>query len=116
MPATARGTRWRSGWVATRGMPIHADPEVARAAGFERPISHRLNALGLAGLAIVNTCAPGCPGQLQALAARFVQPGLRGDTVRVEVFGELAGAIRVRARAVERGVQLIDRGTCELAA
>jgi acyl dehydratase len=95
-------------------MPIHADPAVAREAGFERPVSHGLNNLGLACRAILKTCAPGRPERLRALAARFVAPGLPGDTVRVELFQRDGGALGFRATAIERGVRLLDRGRCEL--
>jgi len=95
-------------------MPIHADPAVAREAGFERPISHGLNNLGLACRAILKACAPGRPERLRALAARFVAPGLPGDTVRIELFDRDGATLAFRATAVERGVRLLDRGSCEL--
>lgn len=94
-------------------MPIHADPAVARQAGFERPISHGLNNLGLACRAILKRYLPGQPGRVQAMAVRFAQPGLPGDTVRVEM-QRLGDVIRFRARALERGVLLLDRGECRL--
>ena len=101
--------------VASRDwMPIHADPEVAREAGFERPIAHGLNNLGLACRAILKACAPGRPERVRGLAVRFVAPGLPGDTVRVELFDGGAGLVRFRASAVERGVRLLDRGCCTL--
>ena len=95
-------------------MPIHADPAVAREAGFERPISHGLNNMGLACRALLKTCAPGHPQRLRSMAVRFVQPGLPGDTVRIEIFKGAGATLRFRATAVERGVRLLDRGTCEL--
>ena len=102
--------------VASRDwMPIHADPDVARDAGFERPISHGLNNLGLACRAILKAVLPGRPDRLRAIAVRFVQPGLPGDTVRVELFDVGAGRLQFRATAVERGVRLLDRGSCTLA-
>lgn len=102
--------------VASRDwMPIHADPEVARRAGFERPISHGLNNLGLCCRALLKTCAPGRPERLRSMAARFVQPGLPGDRVVVEIFeGGEAGTLRFRATATDRQVLLVDRGTCTL--
>jgi acyl dehydratase len=95
-------------------MPIHADPDVALEAGFERPISHGLHNLGLACRAIVKTVAPGRPERLRALAARFVAPGLPGDTVRIELFDHRDTTLQFRATAIERGVRLLDRGTCAL--
>jgi hypothetical protein len=95
-------------------MPIHADPAVAQEAGFERPISHGLNNLGLACRAILKTCARGKPERMRSLAARFVAPGLPGDTVSIEIFEGEGATLRFRATAVERGARLLDRGTCAL--
>lgn len=103
--------------VASRDwMPIHADPGIAREAGFERPISHGLNNLGLACRAVLRACGAERPERIRAMAVRFVQPGLPGDTVRVELFDAGGGRLHFRARALERGVLLLDRGRCELGA
>jgi acyl dehydratase len=92
-------------------MPIHADPEVARAAGFERPISHGLNTFGLACRAILKRCAPRAPERLRSMSARFVGPALPGDTIRVEIYRD-GERVRFRALALERGVLVLDRGDC----
>jgi acyl dehydratase len=94
-------------------MPIHADPTVARRAGFERPISHGLNNMGLACRAILKRHLPGQPERLRDMAVRFVQPGLPGDTVRVEM-QRRGNTVHFRARALERDVLLLDRGECTL--
>ncbi len=94
-------------------MPIHADPAVARQAGFERPISHGLNNLGLACRAVLKRFAPGRPAVLRSLAARFVAPGFPGDTVRVAM-QRVGGRVSFRVHAVERDVLLLDRGECTL--
>ncbi len=100
--------------VSRDWMPIHADPAIAREAGFEVPISHGLNNLGRACRAVLKHFAPGQPERLLSFGARFVAPGLPGDTVRVSMFRDGPARVRFRAEAVERGVRLIDRGTCEL--
>ena len=92
-------------------MTIHADPEVARRAGFERPISHGLNTMGLAMRVILRRHAPEA---VRALSVRFAAPGLPGDTVRVELF-EAGDGVFFKAHALERKVPLLDRGHCELA-
>lgn len=96
-------------------MPIHADPATARQAGCERPISHGLHTLGVAARAILRRHAPGAPERLRALSVRFASPGLPGDTVRIELFHGADG-LRFRARALERGALLLDRGRCTLQA
>ena len=95
-------------------MPIHADPAIARDAGFDRPISHGLNTMGLACRAILKRFAPGRPERLEAMAVRFVAPAYPGDTIRIEMFAG-RDAIRFRAWAVERHVLVLDRGECRLA-
>ena len=95
-------------------MPIHADPDIAREAGFARPISHGLNTFGLACRAALKTFAPRRPERLVSMAARFAAPAYPGDTIRVELF-ETANGLRFRARALERGVVVLDRGEIGLA-
>jgi len=95
-------------------MPIHADPVIARDAGFDKPISHGLNTMGLACRAILKRFAPGRPERLKAMAVRFVAPAYPGDTIRIEMFAG-GDAIRFRAWAVERHVLVLDRGECRLA-
>jgi MaoC like domain/N-terminal half of MaoC dehydratase len=53
-------------------MPIHADPAVARRAGFERPISHGLNNLGLACRAVLEHFARGAPERFVEMGVCFV--------------------------------------------
>ena len=94
-------------------MPIHADPVVARQAGFERPISHGLNTMGLACRALLKHGCPQQPERLVSMFARFVEPALPGDTIRIEWFATV-GAVRFRAWAVEREVLVLDRGECRI--
>ena len=90
-------------------MPIHADPDIARAAGFDRPISHGLNTFGLACRAVVKLYAPRQPEKVVAMATRFAAPALPGDTIRIELF-ETPDGLRFRAQALERSVLVLDRG------
>lgn len=95
-------------------MPIHADPTIAREAGFDRPISHGLNTMGLACRAILKRYAPQQPERLRTMAVRFVAPAFPGDTIRIDMLDD-GGSIRFRAWAVERKVMVLDRGECRLA-
>ena len=96
-------------------MPIHADPAVARQAGFERPISHGLNTMGLACRAILKHFSPRRPERLRSMFVRFVQPAYPGETIRVELFDEGNDKLRFRALAVERNVVVLDRGEARVA-
>lgn len=51
--------------------PLHADPQVAGAAGFQRPILHGLATYGVACHAILKSCCDYRPERLRALSARF---------------------------------------------
>lgn len=93
-------------------MPIHADPQLARSAGFVRPISHGLNTLGIACRAILNFGPPDAASKLRGMAVRFVSPAYPGDTIRVELF-KRPGGLRFRAHSVERRVVVLDRGHCD---
>ncbi len=94
-------------------MPIHADPDIAREAGFPRPILHGLNTFGLACRAALKLYAPRRPGRIAAMAARFTAPAFPGETIRVELF-ETTEGLRFRAVALERGAIVLDRGEIEL--
>ena len=95
-------------------MPIHADPDIARDAGFERPISHGLNTFGLACRAALKHFAPGHPEKLISMSVRFAAPAYPGDTIRIELFATTVG-VRFRARALERRVLVLERGEIQLA-
>jgi len=95
-------------------MSIHVDPAAAKRAGFERPISHGLNTLGVGCRAVLKHAAAGRPELLKSLSVRFVSPGQPGDTIRVDLFDD-GDRVRFRATALERDVLLLDRGECTLA-
>jgi acyl dehydratase len=89
--------------------PLHADPEVAQAAGFERPILHGLCSYAIACRAIVTGPCDGDASRLRALDVRFSAPVYPGETLAVEIWD--AGAFRVTV--VERGVVAINNGYFE---
>lgn len=91
--------------------PLHIDPEVARAAGFNKPIAHGLCTFGLIGHALLKAHADYQPHRLRGLGGRFSSPVFPGETIRVESWVEEGGRVAVRARALERNVIVFDRGT-----
>ncbi|WP_114951612.1 MaoC/PaaZ C-terminal domain-containing protein [Sphingosinicella terrae] len=95
--------------------PLHVDPEVARHAGFERPILHGLATKGLAGYALLKTYCDFDPARLKAMALRFSRPVLPGDRIRFEFWNPAPGIVRFRARVPERDLVVLDRGTAEIA-
>ncbi|SDE74128.1 Acyl dehydratase [Salipiger thiooxidans] len=71
--------------------PLHADPERARAVGFERPILHGLCTFGMMGRAVIEAFCPDDPGALNALSGRFTRPVYPGDTLSVSLWKDDAG-------------------------
>jgi acyl dehydratase len=92
--------------------PLHADPEAARVAGFERPILHGLCTFGIAAVAV--QMSPGSAGRmLRSIEARFSRPVLPGETLRVELWRD-GDSVAFRCSTGRAGV-VLDRGHAELA-
>lgn len=94
--------------------PLHADPDVARGAGFERPILHGLCTYAVAGRAILKACCGNDPARLRRLDVRFSAPVLPGETIRTEIWRD-GGVISFRARVVERDVVVLTNGLAGIA-
>lgn len=71
--------------------PLHASPDFAKAAGFERPILHGLCTLGFATRHFVAEVLKGHCERLRSLSARFSAVVYPGDTLRSE-FWHVAGS------------------------
>lgn len=93
--------------------PLHADPAVARAAGFPRPILHGLCTLGIAGHALLRSCCDYDPSRVRSLSLRFSAPVYPGETLRTEMWCS-AETVSFRTRAVERDVIVLNNGKMEL--
>lgn len=93
--------------------PLHAEPAVARAAGFPRPILHGLATYGVAGHAILRTFAGYDPAKLKSLSLRFSSPVFPGETIRTEMWKE-GSRVRFRAKAVQRDIVVLSHGTADL--
>ncbi|RYF41156.1 MAG: 3-alpha,7-alpha,12-alpha-trihydroxy-5-beta-cholest-24-enoyl-CoA hydratase [Comamonadaceae bacterium] len=95
--------------------PLHADPAVARAAGFERPILHGLATYGVAARAILKTCCADQPERLKTVNLRFTAPVYPGETLRTEMW-QADGLVRFRARVLERDLVVLNNGVAECSA
>ncbi|MDR1967545.1 MAG: MaoC family dehydratase N-terminal domain-containing protein [Burkholderiaceae bacterium] len=97
--------------------PLHADPAVARKAGFERPILHGLASYGLVAHAVLRQCGERDPARLKALDIRFAAPVYPGETLVTEIWrvpGQ-PSQVQLRARVLERGKVVLSHGFAELA-
>lgn len=88
--------------------PLHADPEVAKVAGFDRPIFHGLGTYGIAAFALLRACQKPA-ASLREISCRFTSPFFPGETLRTEVWLEGDAAL-FRCASVERGTIVLDRG------
>lgn len=89
--------------------PLHADPDVAKAAGFERPILHGLGSFGVASHALLRIVCNYDSSRLLEIGCRFSAPVFPGETLQVEIWQD--GAVSsFRVRVKERDVVAINNG------
>ncbi len=91
--------------------PLHVDPEVARQAGYPRPILHGLCSYGVAAHAIVKSCCDYDASRLTSLNTRFSAPVYPGETLQCDIWRQADGQIQFLARSRERNVVVMSHGT-----
>jgi acyl dehydratase len=96
--------------------PLHADPEVARAGGFEKPILHGLCTYGVTGHALLKLICDYNPARLKRMDVRFSAPVYPGETIRTEVWREGDGRFAFRSLVTERNIVVLNNGYAELRA
>jgi acyl dehydratase len=89
--------------------PLHADPKVAAAAGFTRPILHGLCSFGVAGRAVLKLACGNDPARLTHMQVRFTAPAYPGEIIRTEIWRDGA-QVSFRARVVEREATILSNG------
>ncbi|WP_424860927.1 MaoC/PaaZ C-terminal domain-containing protein [Streptomyces sp. MMS24-I29] len=81
--------------------PLHADPEFARRAGFDRPILHGLCTYGMTLKAVTDTVLGGDVTRIRSYRTRFAGIVFPGETLRIRMWtGE--DHVRAEVSAVER--------------
>jgi acyl dehydratase len=93
--------------------PLHADPQRAKLAGFDRPILHGAASFAVAAHAILRTVADYRPERLASIEARFSKPVFPGDTIRTEMWPE-RGRISFQCRVVGRDDIVLSNGLATL--
>lgn len=93
--------------------PLHADPAVAAAAGFEAPILHGLGTYGFAGRAILKALCRNEPERFRRFDVRFSSPVFPGETLEVAIWREGQGRAALQARVADRGVVVLRNGYIE---
>ncbi|UQA95792.1 MaoC/PaaZ C-terminal domain-containing protein [Streptomyces halobius] len=84
--------------------PLHADPEFAKLAGFDRPILHGLCSYGVTLKAVVDTALGGDVTRVRSYRTRFAGVVFPGETLRIRAWREVPepGRIQVSVTAVDR--------------
>ncbi|MFE9993572.1 MaoC/PaaZ C-terminal domain-containing protein [Streptomyces avermitilis] len=81
--------------------PLHADPEFAKLAGFDRPILHGLCTYGMTLKAVVDTRLAGDVTRVRSYRTRFAGVVFPGETLRIRMW-QRDGQVQVSVTAVER--------------
>ncbi|WP_406001192.1 MaoC/PaaZ C-terminal domain-containing protein [Streptomyces sp. NBC_00829] len=84
--------------------PLHADPEFAARAGFDRPILHGLCSYGMTLKAVVDTLLGGDVGRVRSYTTRFAGVVFPGESLRIRMWADSPepGRVQVSVTAVER--------------
>ncbi|MCP3816600.1 MaoC family dehydratase N-terminal domain-containing protein [Streptomyces sp. A3M-1-3] len=81
--------------------PLHADPEFAKLAGFDKPILHGLCSYGVTLKAVVDTALDGDVSRVRSYTTRFAGIVFPGETLRIRMW-QSPGRVQVSVTAVER--------------
>lgn len=95
--------------------PLHIDPQIAKAAGFPRPILHGLCTFGTVCHALLRTLCGYDTRKFGRMDLRFSSPVYPGETIRTEIWNDVGGAA-FRARVVERDKVVVSNGLFRFAA
>ena len=93
--------------------PLHADPGMAQAFGFEKPILHGLCTYGFAARHVVNTFADGDPRTFKSIQVRFADSVFPGETLVTEMWKESDTRIVFQCKVKERESDVVTRAAIE---
>src|SRR5262245_59374675 len=95
--------------------PLHADPERAKVAGFDRPILHGAASFGVAAHAVLRSVADYRPERLARIEGRLPKPVFPGDSIRTEIWPAGDG-VAFQCRVVARDAIVLSNGLATLRA
>lgn len=90
--------------------PLHADPEFARKAGFDRPIVHGLCSLGYACRMMIDTLFAGQPERVKSLENQFRSIAMPGDGFILQIWDTVLGETIFRMVKESGGKAILDYG------
>ena len=93
--------------------PLHADPAVAKQAGFPRPILHGLCTYGLACRSVIEAACDFDATRISQFDVRFSKPVFPGETITTDLWID-GSIISFRCRIDARDTLVLDNGLCVL--
>ncbi|MDR5752400.1 MULTISPECIES: MaoC/PaaZ C-terminal domain-containing protein [unclassified Caballeronia] len=93
--------------------PLHADPLVAAAAGFPRPILHGMALMGVAAHAVLRTVLAYDDERFAGMRVRFTAAAWPGETLRTKMWVR-GRTVSLCVTAVERGVVVLNNARVDL--
>jgi acyl dehydratase len=93
--------------------PLHADPEFAKMAGFDTPITHGLCSYGIVCKAIVDEVLGGDVAKVARYSARFAGVAFPGETYVVSYWKE-GDSILFEAKSKERDAKIITNAAIKI--
>jgi acyl dehydratase len=91
--------------------PLHADPEFAKLAGFDRPILHGLCTFGFTGRALLHGLCDGDPARFKSMEARFSGSVYPGDELTISMWRTGDGEAMYTTTS-SAGATAITEGRC----
>jgi acyl dehydratase len=93
--------------------PLHIDPDMAKTAGFPKPILHGLGTFGVVGHALLKSVCDYDPARVASFGGRFSAPVFPGETIRTEMWRD-GNVISFRASVPDRNVVVMNNGRAEV--
>jgi acyl dehydratase len=93
--------------------PLHIDPEVAAAAGFDKPLLHGLCTYGFACRAVMKACCNNDPAKIRSFDVRFTSPVFPGETLVTRIWKD-GSVVSFESSVLERDVTVLKNGRCEI--
>ena len=93
--------------------PLHSDPEIAKAAGFDVPILHGLCTYGTACRTIISNVCDYDSTLVEEFNVRFSSPVYPGEKISTEIWKD-DNVISFRCWVRDRNVMVLNNGRCVL--